>query len=177
MKKTLVSIAVIGLFAGAAQASDGVITFKGQLTAATCAASVNNGGGDATVTLPATPVNILDGAGKTAGTTNFTISLNGCSSNTGARTFFENGSMVNSSTGRLLNALTSGLGGADNVELELLGDLGDPIFVGSDTQYSAPYAPIVNGAATLNYAVRYYATGVTTPGGVGSMVSYTMDYQ
>jgi len=180
MKKTLTAIAAIGcivMASAAAHASDGTITFTGELTAATCTANVNNSGPDGAVTLPSTSVNVLDTAGKKAGATSFGIALSGCSGSGGARTFFETGSTVNDATGRLMNTITSSLGGATNVELELLDDAGGSIFVGGDTQYSAPYASIVNGSANLTYAVRYYATGTTTPGTVASMVAYTMDYQ
>ncbi|MCI2294108.1 type 1 fimbrial protein [Enterobacter sp. I4] len=158
-------------------ASSGTISFTGSVNSETCAAVVNNGTADATVTLPAVPASALKTAGATAGATTFTINLTGCDpANTKTRAFFEAGGQVNS-TGRLNNSDTAG---ATNVELELLDvdDNSSVIKVGDYASQSTSGTTIdaSSGTGTLNYAVRYYATGAATAGAVASSVTYSIIY-
>lgn len=143
----------------------------------TCAAVVNNGNADATVTLPAVPTSALSAAGATAGATTFTINLTGCdAANTKTRAYFEAGGQVNS-TGRLNNSNTAG---ATNVELELLDvDDNSSVIVAGDyasQSTSGTKVDASSGTGTLNYAVRYYATGAATSGAVASSVTYSIIY-
>jgi major type 1 subunit fimbrin (pilin) len=70
-------------------------------------------------------------------------------------------------------------GSADKVQLELLNSNNSTINVAA-----APWAQGVTsffttgntGVGTANFAVRYYATGVATPGDVISAVTYSMSY-
>lgn len=158
-------------------ASSGTITFTGSVNSETCAAVVNNGNADATVTLPAVPTSALKTAGATAGATTFTINLTGCDpANTRTRAFFEAGGQVNSA-GRLNNSDTAG---ATNVELELLDvdDNSSVVMAGDYASQSTSGTTIdaSSGTGTLNYAVRYYATGAATSGAVASSVTYSIIY-
>ena len=171
----LSSFAFTGTLAHAA--SSGTISFTGSVNAETCAAVVNNSSADATVTLPAVPASSLSAAGATAGSTAFTINLTGCdAANTKTRAYFEAGGQVNS-TGRLNNSAASG---ATNVELELLDvdDNNSAIVAGDYASQSTTGTTVdaSSGTGTLNYAVRYYATGVATAGAVTSSVTYSIIY-
>lgn len=161
-------------------ASSGTIVFTGSVNSETCAAVVNNGSSaDGTVTLPAVPTSALSAAGKTAGATRFTINLTGCdAANTKTRAYFGAGGIggAANSAGRLSN---SGVG-ATNVELQLIDvdDNGSVIVVGdyASQTTSGTTVDASSGTGTLNYAVRYYATGVATSGAVATSVTYNIIY-
>ncbi|CAM6398487.1 fimbrial protein [Enterobacter cloacae] len=158
-------------------ASSGTITFTGSVNSETCAAVVNNGSADGTVSLPAVPTSALSAAGATAGATAFTINLTGCDpANTKTRAFFEAGGQVNSA-GRLNNSDTAG---ATNVELELLDvDDNSSVIMAGDYASQSTSGTTIDASSTtgtLNYAVRYYATGAATSGAVASSVTYSIIY-
>jgi major type 1 subunit fimbrin (pilin) len=161
---------------GLAQASDGTITFTGQLTASTCTISVNGAGSNGTVTLPTVSTSSLLANGDVAGATNYTIALSDCNfvaPLNSVTAFYETGSNVNPVSGNLINTN----GDATNVEVQLLAadDLGTPIIIGSPSQSSA--TPISAASGNLNYVARYFATGITGPGTVNTQVTYSLVYQ
>lgn len=181
MKKSFIPAlmaAVMGLSAGGAFASDGTINFNGALTATTC--TINGNGTSSknfTVTLPTVSTSTLKALGDTAGSTSYNIALTNCApvtSTSKAAVFYEAGTTVDPADGRL----TVATGGAANVKLELLNQDASTIKAGysRDLQNSKP-ADISSGAATLNYMVRYYATGATSAGAANSSVVYSIDYQ
>lgn len=176
MKKSGALVAVLGglFFAQTASAVDGTISIQGQITDVTCAISVDGGSNNATVTLPTVSATALPVAGATAGSTPFTIALTGCTGATmnNAYAHFELGSMVDTVTGHLNNVT----GTASNVQVQLLDKFLNPISIGSATQGGAAVEDISSGSATLDYAARYYATGVTTSGTVGTQVEYSIVY-
>lgn len=156
----------------AAEASDGTISFTGNIAAQTCAVSVNGGGSSETVTLPKVAAGVLNNAGAIAGNTRFTLALSNCSATTGdVYAYFEQGASVNSN-GRLINT-----GSAKNVDLQLLDSNNKPINVGSTDQDSAPATvALTNGAGTLTYSAQYYATSAAEAGDVASTVNYSINY-
>ncbi|MGJ0193853.1 fimbrial protein [Pantoea sp. RRHST58] len=175
MKK--VTIISLGLLLTASQvnaaaASDGTISFSGQLESQTCTVKVNGGESSATVTLPTVSSSLLKTASQTAGNTRFTINLSGCSTQTGdVYAYFEQGANVNAN-GRLNNT-----GTATNVELQLLDSKNNELNVGSTDQTTSPLTTaLAAGAATLSYAAQYYATGTATAGTVLSSVTYSINY-
>jgi len=179
MKKILISIAVIGFVAMSATAahaaSDGEIHFTGKLVDTSCNVSVGGGGPIGTIILPNISVAELDTATKTAGDTGFTIALSACSgSKSPVRVFFEldKSPAVDPTTGRLNNTADSNP--AANVQLELLDGDYNPIVIGGA---AGNYTDISSGSASIPFSVRYYAKGVTTPGDVTSMVTFSLDYQ
>ncbi|WP_342754205.1 fimbrial protein [Pantoea sp. MBD-2R] len=189
MKKLLITASVLAAFAGmnAQAASTGTITFNGELTATTCDVVVDNQAADATIQLPTLGINQLATAGSTAGETSFNMALTNCAGTlTTASAFFENGLTVDTD-GRLKNTATDTAAtddtpattAATNVSLELLnGTTGDVIVAGNDSQVDAnSYVSIATGSAVLPYSVRYYATGATTAGLVGSNVVYSIQYK
>ena len=98
MKKLLTSASVALLLAGfaaQAQASDGTITFNGNVTAQSCTPAISGGTANGTVNLPTVSAKSLATATTTAGTTQFSITLSGCSAAaTQAAAWFEAGSNV-----------------------------------------------------------------------------------
>ncbi|MFY0480741.1 fimbrial protein [Achromobacter marplatensis] len=178
MKKTLLSVAVLSIASFSVQiahANDGKITFNGNVTAQTCQINKDSSK-DFEVTLPTVSTSTLSGAGKTAGTTRFEISLTECSAGiTNVRAFFEHANGT-TTDGRLKNSSATG---ATNVEIELVrGEDVSPIIVGAPvaTQGVLPVT-VIEGNAKLVYAARYYATGAAGPGPVVAQTVYTIAYQ
>lgn len=181
MKKIAIIAAMGAAFAvTGVQASTGTINFTGTVSAQTCAASVGGTAAPAaaTVALPVVQTSALNAAAVTAGRTAFQITLSGCAATNPAsassvKALFENGAGVDAN-GRLINTVSSG--GAANVTLQLL-DGNTPIVVGSASQNSGNYVTITNSAATLPYAVQYYANSAATAGSVAASVIYSLIYQ
>ncbi|SDD99763.1 major type 1 subunit fimbrin (pilin) [Cupriavidus sp. YR651] len=166
-----------------AAAADGTISFTGSITAQTCTVGGNGTASkDFTVTLPNVSSSVLATAGDVAGATPFSISLTGCSPDTGnVHTFFESGPTVDTATGHLIAA--SGAGTASNVQVGLLNaDDGTEIKAGfADASQNSHSVPLVagsgsDGSATMRYIARYVATGAATGGAVNSSVQYTIVY-
>ncbi|MEJ0230739.1 fimbrial protein (plasmid) [Klebsiella michiganensis] len=160
-----------------ANAADGTITISGEVTDTTCDIAVNGGTADATVTLPTVSASTLTTSGETAGTTPFSIALSGCSGTTlnTATTWFESGSNVDSTTGRLTNT-----GTAENVQVQLLNsDLGTIVAGGTSgsTDQNDVAVDISGGSGTLNYYAQYYALGASSAGTVLTSVDYTIVYE
>ncbi|SNY61444.1 fimbrial protein [Enterobacter sp. CC120223-11] len=180
MKKVILASLIalaLGSTAAVSAAPSGNITIKGKLTAATCTVKVDSSAtGDATVTLPALPINQLSEAGETAGVTNFVMKLSGCTPATGnVRAFFEAGANVDAATGRLNNSLTTGQ--AKNVQIQLRNDKDVILEAGNTNQRTNASSPLSAGAAVLTYNARYYATGASTAGDLESAVTYSIDYE
>ncbi|MEA5101247.1 type 1 fimbrial protein [Pantoea sp. S18] len=162
------------------QASDGTITFNGELTASTCNVIVAGQGADATVVLPTVSTVKLANASDVAGRTGFNMALNNCSGTLKtASAFFEAGATVDTVTGRLKNMVTAPNGGATNVSLQLLdGDNSNVIQAGNQNQITKnTFADVASGSGTLSYAVEYFAEKGTTPGLVSSNVVYSIMYK
>ncbi|SCK16998.1 fimbrial protein [Vogesella sp. LIG4] len=167
MKHLATALAIgLTLTTAAAYATDGTITINGNLIANTC--TINGGNGDITVNLPTLSAATLSSAGKTAGSTKFTITLSNCSA-TSAKTFFEAGATINGNSGNLINN-----GTAANVEVQFLNDQGQAINLA--TQANSQQVNITNQAANLNYQAQYFATAAATPGTVSTSVKYSISY-
>jgi major type 1 subunit fimbrin (pilin) len=182
MKKTILSaalVAVMGVAAfapQAAKASDGTITFKGNITAQTCTISGNGGGPNFTVTLPTVSTSSLTASGNVAGATPFSIALTNCSPDSGnVSTYYEAGTTIDTATSYLKNFT----GTATNVEVGLLNSDSTPIKLGmAQAGQNSAVVAIASGAATLNYIAQYVATnGASTAGSVNTTVTYSMSYQ
>jgi major type 1 subunit fimbrin (pilin) len=75
--------------------------------------------------------------------------------------------------------LNTTAGGAANVQLQLRNSNDSIINVAAAPGAQGVIAAIITGTpgvGTANFAVNYYATGVTTAGTVGSAVTYSMSY-
>jgi len=177
---SLAALVVSSSIAFNAMANDGTITINGQITDTTCTIAVNGGSNDAIVTLPTVSATSLPGAGTTAGATPFNISLSNCSGTAlgTAMAYFEPGSYVDNSTGRL-NIDTTAADAAKNVQVELLNSDMNAILAGASVANGQNDIPvdISSGSGTLSYYARYYATGKTEPGSVTTQIDYTMTYE
>lgn len=179
MKKNIaISALVIAMSLSAsmvAAASVGTVTFNGNINSNTCAVKINNGTADATVTLPTVSSSVLAAAGQTAGATNFSMDLSGCSTGIGAatavRAYFESGANVNAANGNLKNN-----GTATNVEVQLLDNAGTVLKAGDNSQRSNPGTALTAGAASLVYSAQYVATAAAGAGTVDTSVTYSIDY-
>jgi len=159
-----------------AHASDGTITFTGNIAATTCTISVAGGSSSGSITLPNISTKALAVTSATAGSTPFSVSLSGCTgSATQAAIWFENDSNINSS-GRLINT-----GTASNVDVAIYNSTSSAhILIGqTSTAFgsSGMAFPISGGSSTLNYLAKYYAHGIATAGTVTANVNYTVQYQ
>ncbi len=177
MKKLtlLATASVLGI--SSAFAADGTITINGLVTDKTCNI-VTPQGKDFTVTLPTVSKQTLAAAGQVAGRTPFTINLAECSEGKVA-TYFEPGSTVDFTTGRLDNQDQAG---AKNVQVQLLGSNNTflPVLAAgaNGAQTNSQWVDVVaNGSADLNYYAEYYATGASEAGKVTTSVQYTIIYQ
>lgn len=151
-----------------AYASDGTVTFTGQLTASTCTVDNPN----QTVILPQVSTASLTTPGQTLGQTYFNIDLSNCTAGVNVSAFFEAGPNVNAG-GRLTNTG----GSATGVDVELFNTAGTAINIGVAGQ-TAPVVPDATGAARLRYSAAYHRiAGSISAGNVDTSVTYAIDYQ
>ncbi len=179
MQKVLISVSTISLLAAlasTAQAADGLISFNGDISSETCTISAANGTNDGTVTLPIVSATALATPAATAGATQFAITLSSCPQPfKKAAAWFEAGSNVDSTTGRLINT-----GTAENVDVALYNiNSNSPINIGQGSGFGASGASfdIINDGAILNYRASYYAKAAVTAGTVIASVNYTVQYE
>lgn len=179
MKSKFIIALTLGALATTSQlafAADGTINFTGAVSANTCTIDGNGTGNkDFNVLMPTVGVDALNGAGKTAGTTPFTIRLTACTPDTGmVHTLFEPGVNGNAATGNL----TIGAGGATNVEVRLLNADESPINVTvADEAQNSKAVSLSSGEASLNYLAQYFALGQAGAGAVNATAKYTIIYQ
>lgn len=161
-----------------ASASDGTINFNGSVIGTTCTIKVNGTTAPAAATVSLSPArdSDLNVAGKSAVPTPFAIDLTQCTATGKVSAYFESGSGVDATTGRL----KQNGGTASNVELQLYDNaLGDPnaLIKAGQSQAASSRVQVVGGNATLKYGVKYYATGAATVGTVKSAVTYNIIYE
>ena len=174
MKKLLITslLAIAALAPAASFAADGTITFNGSITAQTC--TINGGTSNFTVTLPKVSTTAFATTGAKAGATKFTIALTNCTPASGnARAYFEAGTNVDYTTGRLKNN-----GAAANVQIGLATVAGADIVIGAASgSQNTTWAPITSGSANLDYLAQYVSTGAVGAGAVTTSVTYTIEFQ
>ncbi|MBL5825928.1 fimbrial protein [Serratia fonticola] len=180
MNKLVVAGSVVAALAAinVANASDGTITFNGNLTANTCDVVVDGQTSNATIVLPTVSTKQLATAATTAGRTGFVMALKNCTGSLKtASAYFEAGVSVDPISGRLKNMT----GTASNVALQLRDGTSSSmatIQAGNANQIlNASYVDVSTGTANLPYAVEYYALGATTAGTVVSNVVYSIQYK
>jgi len=182
LNKTIIAGALItAVFAPAAFAADGTITFNGTITGQTCTISGEGGNTNFTVTLPTVSASALGTAGSTAGRTPFRIALTGCDPTTGnVAAYFEPGATVDRTTGRLVNtaATTETSTPARNVQIGVLNSSLGEIALGSAfSSQNSPSVALASGAATLDYYAQYVAMGTgATAGPFTTTTTYSIVY-
>lgn len=155
--------------------ADNTIKFQGEVADQTCTVNVNGNASSPLVLLPTVPASSLTTAGTTAGTTNFTIDISGCTastSDTAIKTFFVGNNLT--SNGRMGNT-----GSATNVSLQLVDPATPATPLDLTGQTGAPGLNLVANAtsASHDFAVQYYSEGATTAGSVLGSVQYAISYQ
>lgn len=161
----------------ASAVTGGVITFQGEITAPTCVVNGGKGGENFEVFLPKVASSDLREAGKTAGDTKFNITLSNCGYLGGkVRANFQEGNTVDVRTGRLTLQSVENGAAAENVQVELANESGDPISITGDDQKTAYFPIDDNGGANMSYVARYYSVGKAKAGLVRSQVTYVLQY-
>ncbi len=193
-----VLLAAVSAASMQASAATGTIDFAGEVTAQTCFASVNGGStsdtaANATIRLPSVGAALLANAGDTAGTSRFIIRVSAdaggsqpCAATVGGAAatdvyaFIEAGP-ENNLLGRLVNS--AGVGGAANVDLQLLNSAGNPIIAGGTgpSPWLTQNSTLETMANALNtglvHYVQYYATGAATAGTVQGKAIFSLAYK
>ena len=167
---SLISAAALPLVS---HASDGTITFAGQLNSTTCTVSSGTSG-SFTVTLPTLATTELAASGAVGGSTAFSIAVSGCTTNTTATAYFESGPNVDTASGRLSNAS----GTATGVDMQLLTSTSSVITMGAANGSQGTTAATLSGnAATQTFYLQYYATSATPAAGTYiATFTYTLVY-
>jgi len=180
MKQTqhaLCLLAGLGALTLASQAfaSDGTITFTGDVSAGTCTIDVNgSSSANATVALNPVTQSSLAAAGATAGTLPFSIALTGCSGATKVATSFESGPNVDLTTGNLRNTTAGG----SSAQIQILNNANTAINLSTNANSQLADIDATALTATLQYYAQYYAKAAsTTAGAVSTSVTYSMSYQ
>lgn len=177
-KSRLLAVLIAAGSTSFAMASDGTITFNGEVRAETCVVKVNGGNSSPTVILPAVAAKTLGAKGQVAGLTGFTMELSECgAASKKVYAYFETGSSVDSGSGNLKNVS----GTAKGVQLQLVdtsnASASNAIKAGQESQRSATTKiDTASGAALLPYGVQYFADGVVSAGTVISSVTYSIAY-
>ncbi len=184
MKKQALIIALLaaaGFASTSAFASDGTITFTGEIRTTTCSVSGGGGtipgaGGSFGVNLVPVQASALAAAGQFAGSKNYDINIGGgttCPDGTDVAIKYESTSpAVDGITGNLMNTAATG---AANVQLQLMDRaINAPIDLRLDGNSST--VTVDGGTAVVPFAVRYMATGVAGAGAVQSAVQYSLTF-
>lgn len=177
MKKITLALAASGLLLGssaAMAAGPNTITFMGEVTAQTCEVTINGNDANPVVLLPTATTTELAASGNTAKETTFTLGLTGCTAGAALNTqtvFIGNNVDGN---GNLTNVAASG---AANVALQLLdAPSGSPIDLTSAATVAGVSLAASATSGSKDYAVQYYASGVSTAGPVLGSVQYSITY-
>jgi major type 1 subunit fimbrin (pilin) len=151
-------------------ADTGTITFSGALTTSSC--TVDAGG--ASVTLPRIPISSLQTTGSTAGKTQFTLTLSGCTLAGGNGTVkigFRNDTNIDQTTHNLKETADT-----THVQIQLRNSAQDIINLVDNTN-SLPLTPAGGNASFTLYA-EYYApgAGLVTSGTVTAALPFDLIY-
>ncbi|WP_310608674.1 fimbrial protein [Buttiauxella brennerae] len=155
--------------------ADNTIKFQGEVANQTCMVSINGNESDAEVMLPMQRASGLAIAGDTAGDTEFTLSVSGCTStetDAAINTVFVGNNLT--SHGRIGNT-----GTAKNVTLRLFDPAAPAAALDLTGQIGGPGLSLAAGTtdASHHFAVQYYAEGPSTPGTVLGSVQYAISYK
>lgn len=176
MKKNLFAVAIAAATVMSASAfADNTIRFQGEVADQTCTVTINGNASSPLVLLPTQPTSALAASGTTAGDTNFTLAVSGCTAaedETAIKTVFVGNNLT--ADGRLGNT-----GTATNVSLRLVDPAAPTTALDLTGQIGNPGLVLAADAtsASHDFAVQYYAEGAATPGSVLGSVQYAVSYQ
>lgn len=174
MNKSILFAALAAVpFFSFAQSSN-TITFRGEVAEQTCSVAVNGNASSPVVLLPTVSTSDLAAAGSSAGQTDFTVSVSGCTASVTPKSvntvFLPNNATA---SGNIANT-----GTATNVSLQLLDPTAPAMAFPLTGGYAAPGLQVAANetAASHNFAVRYFAEGAATAGTVIGAVQYSVAY-
>lgn len=175
MKKFLTAgAALVGFgLSNLALASDGTITFKGEVSSKTCTIDTNTA--NQTVDMPVVSQSSL-APGQRSGSKQFKIRVSACTAGTKVKAHFDSGATVDTVDGVLKNQLTGA--DASNAFVQILNKNGDPINLADGTN-NLEEVTGTNNDAELVFSAAYLAPKVDPikPGFVQTQVAYTMTYE
>ncbi|BBT14423.1 ferrous iron transporter B [Metapseudomonas otitidis] len=175
MKKFLTAgAALVGFgLSNLALASDGTITFTGEVSSKTC--TIDSKSLNQNVPMPPVSQTAL-APGQRAGAKQFEIRVSACTAGTKVRAHFDAGPTVDTVNGVLINQ--SKEANASNAFVQILNKNGDPINLVDGTN-NLEEVTGTNKDAVLVFSAAYLAPKVDpiTPGPVLTSVSYTMTYE
>ncbi|MEG0277673.1 MAG: fimbrial protein [Morganella sp. (in: enterobacteria)] len=188
MKKTLFAIITAACATSAFAASDNTVRFRGEVANQTCSLDINGTEKSPIVLLPTVSLNdFKDGAtittGKTAGDTEFTINVSGCSpTKTGGTANNMESSLHIAFVG---NAVTTAnnlgnTGDAAGVSIQLTDNNVPFKFTSGDLVKSSQPVTIADdgSVAPITYVARYYAEdSAITAGTVMASAQYAITYK
>ncbi|MDV7104491.1 fimbrial protein [Vibrio sp. TH_r3] len=171
----LALLPIISVFSTSVLATQAnIITFQGEVTDQTCTVDVNGDTANPVVLLPTVSTSDLASVAAVAGTTEFDISISGCTA--GATTDISTVFIGNQVTtdGNLGNT-----GSATEVDIQLIDTQNNVIDFSSDFNGNGDLNLADATATTANatYKAQYYATGATTAGTVSASLQYAISYQ
>ncbi|WP_148243479.1 fimbrial protein [Enterobacter asburiae] len=175
-KMTLCALAMATVSTSALAATQGTVTFNGELITSTCEIATDSI--DRQVQLPTVAIQTLANSGDTAGSKGFDLNVEKCPTGiTQVAAHFEaiGSSGVDSATGNLTNQFSppdANTPAAANVQVRLYNSNEQQLKLG---ETGAP-AAVTSGKATMRYYGGYYATGATTVGKVYAQAAYTIAY-
>ncbi|MCP1618980.1 major type 1 subunit fimbrin (pilin) [Pseudomonas sp. SLBN-26] len=175
MKKFLTAgAALVGFgLSNLALASDGTITFKGEVSSKTC--TIDSNTLNQNVEMPVVSQTSL-APGQRAGAKQFEIRVSACTAGTKVKAHFDAGSTVDAVEGVLKNQSKDA--NASNAFVQILNKNGDPINLVNGTN-NLEEVTGTNNDAVLLFSAAYLAPKVDPikPGPVLTNVSYTMTYE
>lgn len=177
IKTTLCALAMVTVSASAQAATQGTVTFNGELTTNTCeidADSINR-----QVQLPTIATQTLARPGDTAGSKGFDLNVKNCPPGIQVAAHFEaiGSTGVDSITGNLINTFkaTPSVPAAKNVQVRLYNSNEKQLKLGETGEFFTTDG--TKGTATMRYYSGYYAEGATTVGKVYAQAAYTLAYK
>jgi len=181
MKKVVLSVLVASAFlsssafAAPLTVNGGQVTFNGSVTNGAC--SVIGSDVNKTVDLPAVKVTAFSGVNTTGNAkTAFTIGLADCDISTYRTVAITYSGQGDATNPAYLGNSNPGAGAAKNVALQLYGQDGKVLALGST---EAGKLTMVQGSNVLRYAVDYVATSAdaVTPGPVVATADFKLTYE
>lgn len=154
------------------------VDFQGIFVDETCDVVINGSGSSETVVLPVISNITLRNNGGEAGSTPFSIRLDGCPPGKTMKLVFNSDpAAMDSVTGNLLNQ--TGTNYSRNVQVRIRNENGDQMLI-NDSATAQEYAiPATGGAVSHQFSVSYFSTQpiAASFGDVQSIASITVDYQ
>ncbi|KLG05261.1 F17 fimbrial protein [Enterobacter cloacae subsp. cloacae] len=172
-KMTLCALAMATVSTSVLAATQGTVTFNGELIAETCEIAADSV--DRQVQLPTISIQTLNAAGTTAGSKGFDLNVENCPTGiTQVAAHFEaiGSTGADTATGNLTNQYAGAETAATNVQVRLYNSDENQLKLG---ETGAP-ATVSDGKATMRYYGGYYATAATTAGLVYAQAAYTLAY-